>query len=152
MNSSPLRKEAILPRLNGIQNNILHLREFSALSLEEFTKEEILDRVEHHLRLALEGVFHIIAHILSRIPGARETEYKRMAKKLGEIGMVEKNFADTALVEMAGFRNRLTHFYADVKPEELYRICRAKLPDIETFLSAVKKLIQDPGKFGLTIA
>lgn len=151
MKKLPLLREAIDPRLDGIQNNIAILREFAELPFVEFQKSEILDRVHHHLRLSLEGIFHITTHILSRIHGARETEYKRMARKLGEVGIVDPEFADTKLTAMAGYRNRLTHFYAEVKAEELYKICRENLSDIETFLQAIKRILEHPEKFGLTL-
>lgn len=151
MTKSPLRKESLLPRIDGIQKNISHLEKFGQLAQNEFAKEEILDRVQHHMRLALEGIFNITSHILARIPGARETEYKKMARRLGEIGIIEKQFAEKILVEMAGYRNRLTHFYAEIKPEELHRICREKLVDFETFLKSIKSLLENPEKFGLKL-
>jgi uncharacterized protein YutE (UPF0331/DUF86 family) len=83
--------------------------------------------------------------------GGRTTEYKEIAQKLGELGIVEKSFARGPLSAMAGYRNRLTHFYADVAPEELRRIIKEKLDDLELFLSAIKRLLQHPGKWGLEI-
>lgn len=147
----PLLREAIQPRLDGIQKNIDLLATFGKEPLENFSRPEIAERAAYHLRLALEGVFNITAHLLSRFPGSRETEYKRMAKKLGEIGIVDKKFSETTLIQMAGYRNRLTHFYAQIKVEELYTICREHLGDIETFLKAVKVVMQDPRRFGTSI-
>lgn len=151
MRQLPILREAIQPRINGIRENLLDLEKFGQLSFDEFQKREILGLVHHNLRLTLEGVFNITAHILSRIPGARETEYKRMASKLGEKGIVDAEFAKTKLVQMAGYRNRLTHFYAEVKAEELYKICRENLGDVEDFLKAIKNLLEHPEKFRLTI-
>lgn len=152
MNALPILREAIQPRIDGIQKNVELLKTFGEKSLEEFSEPEILERSAYNLRLALEGVFNITAHILSRFPGARETEYKRMAKKLGEIGIVEKDFANTTLVQMAGYRNRLTHFYSEVKSEELHTICREHLQDIEEFLGYIKKVVQHPEDFGLSLS
>lgn len=151
MNKLPLLREALQPRLDGIQSNLVLLTSFGKLPLDQFEKPEVLDRVVHNLRLALEGVFNLTSHVLSRFPGARETEYKRMGRKLGELGVVDKTFADTTLVDMAGYRNCLTHFYAEIKPQELYAICQKHLVDIETFLHAIKKLMVSPEQFDLTI-
>lgn len=52
---------------------------------------------------------------------------------------------------MAGYRNRLTHFYADITPQELYEILQKNLCDFEYFLKAIKQLLTNPGKFNLTI-
>lgn len=147
----PLLREAIQPRIDGIQRNIVMLRTFGELPFDEFRKNEILERAHYHLRLALEGVFHIASHVLSRIPGGRETEYKRMARKLGELEVVDRGFAESKLVAMAGYRNRLTHFYSEVKAEELYEISRTRLEDVETYLKAIGGLMNDPERLGLTV-
>lgn len=151
MNDLPLLREAIQPRIDGIQKSMVLLQTFGEKSVAEFADPEIFERAAYHLRLALEGVFHISAHILSRIPGSRETEYKRMAKKLGEMGIVDREFANTTLVQMAGYRNRLTHFYAEVQAEELHVICKDHLQDIEKFLQYIKKVMQKPEDFGLSV-
>lgn len=52
---------------------------------------------------------------------------------------------------MAGYRNRLTHFYADVTPEEIYKVITVHLDDFNTFLQAIKDLMKNPEKFNLTI-
>ena len=83
--------------------------------------------------------------------GGRATEYKEIAKLLGERGIVERKFADTRLKAMAGYRNRLTHFYADIKPEEIYAILNNNLGDFGTFLTAVKDVLEHPEKFGLEL-
>jgi len=147
----PLKNEAILPRIDGIQDNVSLLREFGQLPFNEFIKRPIQDRVQHNLRLALEGVFNITAHILSRVPGARATEYKTMAIKLGEIGIVDAPFAKGPLFAMGGYRNRLTHFYAEITTEELYKIVREDLDDILKFLDFIKQLLAHPEKSGLTV-
>lgn len=98
---------------------------------------------------ALEGVFHISSHILSRIPGAEAAEYKEIARKLGEYKIIDKNFAETRLSEMAGYRNRLVHFYAEISPEEIYDIINHNLNDFDIFLKAVKNVLADPKKYGI---
>src|SRR5207302_7908701 len=99
----------------------------------------------------LEGVFHIASHILSRLPGGRAVEYKEIARRLGELGVVPRDFAARALVPMAGMRNLLVHDYADIKAAWLYAIVRDHRMDIEEFLKHVKDVVQNPGRLGLTI-
>ncbi|HCU25328.1 MAG TPA: hypothetical protein DF383_09935, partial [Deltaproteobacteria bacterium] len=57
-------------------------------------------------------------------------------------------FADNNLKKMAGYRNRLVHFYAEIAPKELYDLLNQNLGDIETFLQAVKAVMRDPKKYG----
>ncbi|MDO8569733.1 MAG: DUF86 domain-containing protein [bacterium] len=153
MNKIPLKTESITPRIDGITKDLKKLRQLAAVSEKDFcnTESDYFDIAKLRLHEALEGVFHIGAHILSRIEGGRTTEYKDIAKKLGEFGIVEKDFANGALTFMAGYRNRLVHFYAEIKSEELYKIIQNNLGDFETFLKAVKNVLEHPEKFGLTI-
>ena len=149
--TQPLEREAILPRVDGIGKNLAKLRHLGELDFDAFRDGDAFDLVQHHLRLALEGVFHIGSHILSRLPGGRAVEYGEIAKKLGEHGIVEKKFAEETLFPMARLRNLLVHHYADIDAKELYRIVQEDLPDIEHFLSSVKQVIEHPDKWGLTI-
>jgi uncharacterized protein YutE (UPF0331/DUF86 family) len=153
MTKLALKQQSILPRIDGISADITRLRKLASLPREEFVdlNKDHVDVAKTRIREALEGVFNIGAHILARIEGARATEFKEIAKKLGEIGIVDKNFANTTLTYMAGYRNRLTHFYADVDEIELYDILQKHLNDFETFLTHIKKLLEHPEKFGLTV-
>ena len=148
-----LKMQSVVPRIDGITKDIAKLRELSQIPLDPFRNEENLyfDVAKGRLREALEGVFNIGAHILSRLEGGRATEYKEIARKLGEYGIVDKEFADTRLVRMAGYRNRLVHFYAEIDAEELYNILHNNLGDFDVFLSAVKQVLEHPEKFNLMI-
>ena len=122
MSRLPLEREAILPRIDGIRKNLERLERLGKLPLKKFSAGDDFDLVQHHLRLALEGVFHIGSHILSRAPGGRADQYKEIAIKLCELGIVDKKFASTKLVKMAGLRNLLVHQYADIEAKQLYQI------------------------------
>lgn len=144
-----LDRDTILRRLNGIQEELRELQSIRQQTFAEFSKGVGYKLAQFHLHRALEGVFHIGSHILSRIPGGQVTEYKAIARKLGEYGIVPTEFANTRLVEMAGYRNRLVHFYADITPEEIYTLLHDHLGDFETLLMNVKLVLGNPQKFGL---
>ena len=42
---------------------------------------------------------------------------------------------------MAGYRNRLTHFYHEITDQELYEIINKDLEDIEEFVKAIRKFL-----------
>lgn len=153
MKNLPLKLQSIIPRIDGITRDVKKLRELSALPEEEFYSEQKdhFDVAKLRLRESLEGVFNIGGHILARIEGGRAPEYKDIAKKLGEFGIVEKSFADGALTRMAGYRNRLTHFYAEITTREFYQILQDNLGDFDVFLAAIKKILEHPEKFGMTV-
>ena len=64
---------------------------------------------------------------------------------------MDKSYANGALSKMAGYRNRIVHFYAEIIPEELYGIINNDLGDFEIFLKAVKNVLEHPEKFDLTV-
>ncbi len=109
-----MEREAILPRIDGIRKNLAKLEKLVNLPFESFSQGDPYDLAQHHLRLALEGVFHISTHVLSRMPGGRATEYREVAMKMGELHLVPLNFAQKVLTPMAGMRNVLVHHYADI--------------------------------------
>lgn len=70
------------------------------------------------------------------------SEYKDIARKLGDqavLGPHEGRLLET----LAGYRNRLVHFYHDVSREEISDICRDNLVEVEMVLAAVKKWLYD---------
>jgi hypothetical protein len=75
MIKSPLKLQSIMPRMDGIMKDMTKLKQLAGISVDEFVKEENLyfDVAKARLREALEGIFNIGAHILSRIEGGRET-------------------------------------------------------------------------------
>ncbi|MBI4365745.1 MAG: DUF86 domain-containing protein [Deltaproteobacteria bacterium] len=151
MTPLPIEQETVLVRLNGIQGEIAELTQLAQTPLEQFAKGNDFKLAQYHLHRALEGVFHIAAHLLSRLPGGYAGgTYKEMTRLLGEKKILPAEFADTVLCKMAGYRNRLVHFYAEISPAELHGILQHHLPDIETFLRHVKGVLADPARFGFS--
>lgn len=144
-----LDKDTIIKRINGIQSEIGELEKLAKIPFVEFRDGVGFKLAQFHLHRALEGVFHIGAHILSRIPGGQVSEYKEMAIKLGEYGIIDKNFANTNFKNMAGYRNRIVHFYADITPDEIYKVINENLGDFAVFLTGVKNVLNNPSKYGI---
>jgi len=150
MTPRPLEREAIMPRLDGIRKNIKKLEELSKLPFENFAQGDAYDLAQHHLRLALEGIFNISSHILSRLPGGRATEYKDMARKMAELKVLPQEFVERAMIPMAGMRNILVHYYADIDARRLYDIVGTHREDLERFLSYIKEVVERPERLGLS--
>jgi len=147
----PIKKQSIIPRIDGIERDVGKLKKLGKLELEKFQEEDNFALAQFYLRRALEGVFHISNHLLSRLSGGRSTQYKEIARMLGDKGIVDRSFANNNLVKMAGYRNRLTYFYADVTPEEMYDVLNDDLGDFDLFLKAIKYILKDPEKFHLKL-
>jgi uncharacterized protein YutE (UPF0331/DUF86 family) len=93
---------------------------------------------EPYLRRALEALFDIGRHILAKRFAYPATEYKEIAKGLSDNKvLVEKE--GELMRKMAGYRNRMVHFYQEITPEELHEICIYRLSEIKLL---VDKLVQ----------
>lgn len=149
--SNILEKDVIVKRLGGIQGELTELRRLGKIPFVEFSNGDGFKLAQYHLHRALEGVFNISTHILSRLPGGQATSYKEIALRTGELGVIDKKFAQEKLTKMANYRNRLVHFYAEITEKEMYDILNKNLDDFEIFLSAIKDILENPGKLNLTI-
>lgn len=154
MNAVPLNRTVLLNRLAELERDIAELAVFQRLSLDEFSAGVHFAVAEHYLRRALEAIFDAGNHILSRLPlapGQRPETYKAIALALGRHQVVPEAFAHGPLEKMAGYRNRLTHFYDEVTPAELHGIIQHQRKDLDTFAKALKELITNPQRLGLSI-
>jgi uncharacterized protein YutE (UPF0331/DUF86 family) len=97
---------------------------------------------ESFLRRSIEAMFDISRHILSKTYEFKSLEYKDVAQALGEKKIVSSAYADT-LVKMAGYRNRMVHYYREIKPDELYDILQKDLGDIERFLIEIESFLKN---------
>lgn len=142
MKDLEIKREIILDRIGIIENSLVKLEDLRSLPLNEFLDGENFAIAEHYLRYALEATFDICAHVLSRIPGAMVDEYNQIAVEMGRQKIVPIDFAEENLYKMAGYRNRLTHFYFEISPKEMHEIIQNKLGDFRALLKYFKKLIE----------
>ncbi len=96
---------------------------------------------ESCLRRALEALLDCGRHILAKAFAVGATEYKEVAARLGENGVLSPEDAARLRI-MAGYRNRLVHFYHEVSHEELFEICRTQRTDITAVATAFRQWIQ----------
>src|SRR3989339_1336447 len=119
---SRLNTARILDIIGFIEDCIKELKPFSEMTEEAFLSDKKNPPfAESYIRRGLEAVFDIGRHILAKTAGFKEIEYKAIAKELGKNGVITKELAEV-LYRMAGYRNRMVHFYKEVAPPELYQI------------------------------
>ncbi len=136
-------KTVIIERLNIIQKAVKRLEKLQDFSVGEFALEDNFAIAEHNLRYALEAVFDICGHILSRIPGSRADEYKQMAREMSRQGIISEEFVQNKLIKMAGYRNRLTHIYFEITGAEIRDIVINNLKDFNEFNKYIKKYLSN---------
>jgi uncharacterized protein YutE (UPF0331/DUF86 family) len=134
-----IKSDMVRERLTLIQEAASVLENVASLPLDAFTTDlRNPATAESYLRRALEAVFDVGRHLLAVSGGTSlATEYKGIARGLGEKHIVDTDLAST-LVYMAGYRNRLVHLYAQVTPSELHQIIRANTCDLRSFVRSVE--------------
>lgn len=148
MTPQRISTRVILDRLETIDSL---LREIRSLPLNDrdlfFADRRNIWAAESCLRRSLEALFDIGRHILARGYGLGVSEYKEIALKLKEQGILREKEANLLQI-LAGYRNRLVHFYHEVSPEELFGICAHQLGDLEGLEDAYRRWIREnAGKF-----
>jgi|SRR3972149_4465381 len=139
---SNLNTARILELLRYMETCVQELKPFSMMTKEEFLSDKKNPPfVESYLRRGLEAIFDAGRHILSKTYGFKEIEYKTIARELGGRRVVTKELSD-ALYAMAGYRNRMVHFYKEVTPEELHHIVVNNLGDFDRFAKEIVAFVR----------
>ncbi len=126
-------------RLRIVALSLDDLRALPQSSLAEFTSDRrnVL-AADAALRRALEALFDVVRHLLAKAFGAGGLEYREVATLAEQHGLIRERQLSQQLYEMAGYRNRLTHHYDDVTPEELYGLVTTRLADVEAASNALR--------------
>jgi len=139
MTPGKISKEVVSERVSLIQEMIEGIKELPSKNRQEFLGDKRnVAAAESYLRRSLEALLDLGRHILAKGFGYPTTEYKEIARGLLEKEVLTERETEL-LTKMAGYRNRMTHFYHEITPEELYEICRDHIDEITLVLN---KLIE----------
>src|SRR4030042_6559786 len=138
---SNLNIKLIEDRIGLINRSITRLKKLSSLREETFLDGDTPAIAESYLRRSLEAIFDVGRHIIARTAGKGIVEYKEVANALGTAGVVTKDLSERLRL-MAGYRNRLIHFYHEITDRELFLIVKTNLLDMETFVKEIKTFIE----------
>jgi uncharacterized protein YutE (UPF0331/DUF86 family) len=142
MTPGRLDEKVVAERSEWVRDMLEGIRELPLGSFEQFTAERRnVAAAESSLRRALEALLDLGRHVLARGFGDAPAEYKEVAKRLGERGVLTAEEAGM-FIKMAGYRNRLVHFYETVSDTELYSVCRDRQGDIESVLGGIHRWIR----------
>lgn len=130
MTPSTATKRILADRLEWIDKMVNEIRSLPLATFEEFSVDSRnVWAAESCLRRALEALFDMGRHILAKAFGKGVSEYKEIANELQHAGVLS-NDQTILLRTLAGYRNRLVHFYHEVSTQELHGICRDRLDDL----------------------
>lgn len=139
---SSLNTSQIADRLKLIQESLFEMRKMAGMSLPDFLSDRRNPAsTESFLRRSLEAVFDIGRHILAKSRGKKIIEYKEIALFLGREKVIPLELSQK-LIPIAGYRNRLVHFYHEISDKELYEIIKKDLGDIEDFVKAIERFLR----------
>jgi len=137
MTPGKVKKIIVMEKTAWIREMIKEIKELPISSYEEFISDKRnIYSAEAFLRRAIEGLFDLLRHILSKGFGDGTIEYKKIAKRMEEYGVVTSEKFEK-LIKIAGYRNRIVHFYQEISSKELFEICSKEIEDIEEILNEI---------------
>jgi uncharacterized protein YutE (UPF0331/DUF86 family) len=129
--SGKINERVVIQRVQWIKQMSNAIRDLPIHDKGEFLgNPHNVAAAESYLRRALEALFDIGRHVLARKFAHPAAEYKEIADGLFEKKILNRKDADL-LRQMAGYRNRMVHFYHEISPEELFDICGHHLDEIQ---------------------
>ena len=142
MAPAKLRKKVIAERVNWVREMLASIRDIGFDDPQLFYKDHRnLAAAESYLRRGLEALLDLGRHILAKGFARPVAEYKDIARHLRKEGVLSDKVGKR-LVKLAGYRNRMVHFYHEITNEELFRICSQELDDVETVLDEILSWIR----------
>jgi uncharacterized protein YutE (UPF0331/DUF86 family) len=143
MTPGPVNPAVVETRLSTLSKTLAGI---DSLPLET-EKDFLLDRRmvaagESYLFHALVALFDLGRHLLAKGFGIAATECRQVPAELCKAGLLDSDLAE-GLTRMAGYRNRMVHFSAEVTPEELYSILTEKVDEIRAVRDAMTSWIRD---------
>lgn len=138
MSPNKISKRIVADRLDWIERMV---QEIHALPLEDYASFTVDRRnvwaAESCLRRALEALMDLGRHISAKSFGKGVSEYKEIATVLNTEGVFDEE-SHRRFRTLAGYRNRMVHFYHEISDHELFEICAAQLSDITEMATLIK--------------
>lgn len=146
-------RRVIVERLAVLEQMLQQIEQLPlADEAQFFSDSRNVYTAESCLRRGLEALLDIGRHILAKGYGIPAGTYKDVAVLLAEQNVINPE-EQKILMQMAGYRNRLVHFYHEVSPQELYQICVFRLSDFATIQAAVQRWVrQNPERIDRSVS
>ena len=147
-----IRAKVVLERAAWVREMLDAIRFLPLESFEEFNEDRRNpDSAESCLRRALEALLDLGRHILAKRFGRGVVQYKEIPAALMEHHVIDADGAQI-LTELAGYRNRMVHYYNEVTRKELFEICKRQLDDVEGVLDEMLKWMrQNPDALDMSL-
>ncbi len=142
MSPDKVSKRIVADRLDWIETMLNDISVLPMDSFEHFTHERrTMWAAESCLRRALEAMLDLGRHVVAKGLGKGVSEYKEIPVLLSQAGILSPERA-RVMKQMAGYRNRLVHFYHQVSVQELYTICSGQLQDVRSVTQEINEWLK----------
>ena len=143
MTPALIRASVVTERVAWVRQMVSQAHALPLESLEIFLEDSRnAGAAESYLRRGIEALLDIGRHILAKGFAIAVSEYKEIGTQLVEQGVFQSD--DGLLMRrIAGYRNRLVHFYNEVSTKELYLILTQHMNDIDRICDAMVQWIQE---------
>ena len=109
------------------------LEEIGQRPAKEFIADKILiGSAKYYLQVSIECCLDVANHIIAAKKYRAPKDYADTFAVIGEAGIIEKDLSHN-LKQMAKFRNRLVHLYAEIDDQSVYAFIQDDLTDIKAF-------------------
>jgi len=152
MTNALIRAAIVLEKAAWINNMISAIRKLPLVDFREFIADSRTPAAaESYLRRALESLLDMVRHIPAKGFAITAPEYKQIAEMLVQQRILSSEEGGI-LRQMAGYRNRMVHFYDEISSEELYEICTQNLSDISRISETILTWLREhPDKVDMEI-
>lgn len=132
----------VLDRLDWVQRMVAEIEQLPLSDRTAFLADNRnVWTAESCLRRGLEALLDTGRHILAKGFATGVTQYKEVAQQLGEKGVLNETDAQLLRI-LAGYRNRMVHFYHEISAEELFEICASQLSDLKQIVQAYQNWLK----------
>jgi uncharacterized protein YutE (UPF0331/DUF86 family) len=132
--------KVVANRTSAVRRMLSQLRQLPTGSQEEFAADfRSAAAAESLLRRTIESLLDATRHLLAKGHGIGALEYREVARVAAEKGLIEDEGLRERFLQIAGFRNRLTHFYDEVTAAELWATLIRDLEELERLAGELER-------------
>lgn len=143
MTPTLIRESVFTERVAWVRQMTTRAKELPLDSLTAFLEDpRNAGAAESYLRRGIEALLDLGRHILAKGFAIAVSEYKEIGTQLVAQNVLLPD--DGSLMRLiAGYRNRMVHFYNEVTTKELYQLVTQHLGDIDKLCDALVQWMRD---------
>ncbi|OIP22669.1 hypothetical protein COX95_01605 [bacterium CG_4_10_14_0_2_um_filter_33_32] len=128
-------------KISSIKKYLKILERYKKLSRKEIEQNiDLRGAVERYLYLVTQATIDLAETIIAYKKFRKPTTYSENFDILKEETVISTDLTKN-MIDMAGFRNIMTHDYDKLDYKKIYDVLKNKLTDIEKFVKSVSKYL-----------